>query len=548
MSDNVKKDKSAIINSDKDIKNNEEEETLINEKESELIKNKTKLEKWKEYKKQYDLKKKEKLIKCKKENCSFKKSDDSDYCGKHKTICELLDNLEEGKILCSNYKRGCRVLLDKNNPLIIKGKIITTCESCRKIKYDQEKKRDEIKKNNDIPEGHKKCSTCNKNFPSENFIGNLGKERKTCNECAERAKRADEKRKCRKRDYKKELENNPITKEKKDKWKKENIEKIRIYYMNYRKKLIENIGIDEYRKNNAENAKKWRNNNPELVEINKKKNYLNIKLGIYKRSAEKRNINWNISDEKVLELFNNDCIYCCERDENNYCGIDRVNNNNDYDENNVVSCCKLCNLIKGCLDYDIFIQNIANILINKNIIDGEKDYEYNYDNKKKITYNEYKKSSEKRNIKFELTNDEFINLKNRDCYLCGKTNTDIHSNGIDRINSNDSYNIDNCQTCCGTCNFMKNKINYDIFIDKITKIFNNRHNYTINEIFDNNNLNENKNINHIIQRLNKDDKETIKNNIKERINKKREETHQKLIDSEYINNHAKEIGKKNNLI
>ena len=81
-------------------------------------------------------------------------------------------------------------------------------------------------------------------------------------------------------------------------------------------------------------------------------------LDDYKRGASKRNFSWTISDDTFDRLLGGQCVYCCSppsrvrkgRRGNGdfvYNGIDRVNSSLGYDDDNVVSCCYVCNRAKS---------------------------------------------------------------------------------------------------------------------------------------------------------------------------------------------------------
>lgn len=72
-----------------------------------------------------------------------------------------------------------------------------------------------------------------------------------------------------------------------------------------------------------------------------------------------------------------------------------------------------------------------------------------------------------RDIKFNLSEEQAIEILHQDCYYCGKP----HADGIDRIDSNKDYSIENCVPCCGTCNIMKNKFDSKTFFDHIKLIY-----------------------------------------------------------------------------
>ena len=93
----------------------------------------------------------------------------------------------------------------------------------------------------------------------------------------------------------------------------------------------------------------------------------------------------------------------------------------------------------------------------------------------------YIKNAFERNYEFNLSNEIFENLIFKNCYYCGtipynkKTmgNKSMYYNGIDRKDNTIGYIEDNCVSCCGKCNMMKNKWSHDDFIDHLLKITNN---------------------------------------------------------------------------
>lgn len=97
-------------------------------------------------------------------------------------------------------------------------------------------------------------------------------------------------------------------------------------------------------------------------------------------------------------------------------------------------------------------------------------------------YIHYISNARNRNIKWELDEENFKRLITQDCYYCGakpkQTLTSTYKdnfeviNGIDRIDSNKSYNVDNCVSCCATCNMMKGTLSKNDFLNQIYKIFN----------------------------------------------------------------------------
>lgn len=86
----------------------------------------------------------------------------------------------------------------------------------------------------------------------------------------------------------------------------------------------------------------------------------------------------------------------------------------------------------------------------------------------------YKKSAKSRMHDFSLTIEEFLFLTSQNCYYCGikskqvsktsgKTGFYIY-NGIDRIDNNLGYTIENCVPCCKQCNIAKMNYSKDEFL------------------------------------------------------------------------------------
>lgn len=105
----------------------------------------------------------------------------------------------------------------------------------------------------------------------------------------------------------------------------------------------------------------------------------------------------------------------------------------------------------------------------------------------KEVYNTYKYNSRVREIDFNLTHEEFKEITSKNCHYCGTIPKQILNsrnkkhifiyNGIDRIDSNKDYNLDNCYPCCKTCNWMKNDLGYDEFLIHIKTIVKNLSQY-----------------------------------------------------------------------
>lgn len=105
---------------------------------------------------------------------------------------------------------------------------------------------------------------------------------------------------------------------------------------------------------------------------------------------------------------------------------------------------------------------------------------------KKRVYREYKRDAIKRNLSFNLNLDEFINIVEQNCFYCGSVPqvykqdipyTSQHDgtwlrNGIDRIDSNKGYEMNNCVPCCAKCNYAKHTMTIEEYKKFIKQVYN----------------------------------------------------------------------------
>lgn len=81
-------------------------------------------------------------------------------------------------------------------------------------------------------------------------------------------------------------------------------------------------------------------------------------------------------------------------------------------------------------------------------------------------YKVYLLSAAKRNLEFALTKEQVRKLTKENCHYCGSKPLGLHKathringnyiyNGIDRIDNNKGYTIDNVVACCQDCNYAK---------------------------------------------------------------------------------------------
>lgn len=96
-------------------------------------------------------------------------------------------------------------------------------------------------------------------------------------------------------------------------------------------------------------------------------------------------------------------------------------------------------------------------------------------------YRRYQKNAANRSREFTFTKEEFEQIIQKNCHYCDGIPAQIIQsteksipylyNGIDRIDNNKGYTLENSVPCCGTCNILKGRLTYEQFIKQIQKIF-----------------------------------------------------------------------------
>jgi len=386
-------------------------------------------------------------------------------------------------------------------------------------------------------QGCKPCTFCHKEYPMDNFKGMRQTITKLCIACRERSKIYD---KGRNKEHRKEIarknEAKPERKAVKAKWSENNYEKVAKRWMNYRQRQIEKLGLEEYLKKQAEQAKKWRDKNKEKQEIinENKKNSKTQNFNVYKRSAEYKNLDFEVTFDDYVKIVESNCYYCGIIQEKGFNGIDRKDQKLGYILENCVSCCKICNYMKGSLCASVFVKRIEHILTyNKKIVG--RLYPDCFHNHKGCSYDAYRNRAIKKQIEFTLSENDYNNITLGCCFMCGKETDENHKNGIDRFDNNNGYEINNVNCCCGECNYMKKDYNYNAILDKFSMIYEIHKNDVMENIDDENNR--------VISKSNKKPKPQVIENTKIRKERQQKELKERYNNEEYKVNRALEIAK-----
>jgi hypothetical protein len=426
--------------------------------------------------KQNSVKIRENVVLCKSDGCKFKRSKENEYCMKHQ-ICILVNEVSLRNMrLCSNYIRGCRTELGQDYKY-------ARCAECLEKERDKDRKRrgGAIATNTNSLTNEvvteKQCTVCCKTLPINQFQAEKGGITKTCRNCRDDNKKQDARRD---KEYRNELARKNDSKPEriavKQQWKEDNYEKVAETWQKSRNTRLETVGVEEFLKRNADDARRWRENNREKQQqINEnKKVSLNLQYGVYRSSAHSKRLEFQLTLDDYQNLVTQVCYYCGIIQPRGFNGIDRLDSTKGYVLTNCVSCCQMCNMMKNTLSIDVFLRRVEHILSVNMLIENRELNPRVFENHNHISFNKYRLSALSRELDFQITEEQFHEITTQDCYLCEKRPSIIHKNGIDRFDNNIGYILENCRPCCTDCNIMKNNYEYDTLIQKLLEIYEHR--------------------------------------------------------------------------
>ena len=86
----------------------------------------------------------------------------------------------------------------------------------------------------------------------------------------------------------------------------------------------------------------------------------------YENNAKRRNLNFDLTLEQFDAITQKPCVYCGSYNgiykDKPFSGIDRIDSNKGYIEENIVPCCDICNKMKGTLTTEQWLQHMQSIL------------------------------------------------------------------------------------------------------------------------------------------------------------------------------------------
>jgi len=171
---------------------------------------------------------------------------------------------------------------------------------------------------------------------------------------------------------------------------------------------------------------------------------------------------WNLQEGHLRAMFEAaQCAYCateCHFENGECFGIDRIDSSRNYDADNVVLCCRLCNWMKKDMPSTILFGRA--FLIIEWLTDDARTEVLGCSEECAIPdESKCKRKAAALDIDYNLTPAEFLTLTLSPCFYCGESGP----GGIDRLDSNGSYVNENCVPCCKHCNFFKNDLPVEQF-------------------------------------------------------------------------------------
>jgi len=330
---------------------------------------------------------KKEIVLCKKEGCTFKKSDENEFCGKHQICLFIKDTIHLGKKVCQNYIRGCKSQLEGDY-------LFSKCKDCLETDRATDKaKREQAKElNQTMEETHRICSVCCIQYDISQFKG-IKTHTKTCQKCRDQNKKQDKLRDKEKRNVLAKTNIHQSFRSYIKEAGRRNIEfqlekdvfcdivKKNCYYcgeINEEKKFngvdrsdstqgyfIENcvsccslcnylkhkMSVETFLKRiqhivsyHTEKERMFLEHFPDFISGNYKQ---------YSISAKNRDIDFSLSEKDFQRVTKESCYMCGkENSEHHRNGIDRFDNSVGYIVSNCKSCCNTCNMMKNRFSYE----------------------------------------------------------------------------------------------------------------------------------------------------------------------------------------------------
>lgn len=99
---------------------------------------------------------------------------------------------------------------------------------------------------------------------------------------------------------------------------------------------------------------------------------------------------------------------------------------------------------------------------------NRKEWKQKYYESPQTKYKSYKAGAKERDYEFTISELDFYSLVDKDsrCTYCGAS----EKIGVDRVDNDIGYTLENCVSCCSTCNYAKRKQTVDQFLAHCKKV------------------------------------------------------------------------------
>jgi hypothetical protein len=216
------------------------------------------------------------------------------------------------------------------------------------------------------------------------------------------------------------------------------------------------------------------------------------RYGAMKGAAKTRGLPFSITKDEYAALILEPCYYCKYRlgqPASKLGGLDRLDNSKGYTIDNVVSCCMVCNFLRGAhltpeetkiaVQAVLFHREDTTVLCStieykppeNEVIKWKQEFEERllnavstiHDPKQKQSrtpqwrYTNAKSDAKRRGRPFTLTLEEYTELIQHACFYCQfRLGVPVQKGiGLDRIDNSKGYEPGNVLPCCRICNTIK---------------------------------------------------------------------------------------------
>ena len=400
--------------------------------------------------------------------CTYKAAEDSKYCKKHALEGECDKIRERGGRVCALLYQNKNICL-KELPEDCKYR---TCDPCRTTAKAKENQRAAKKRADALAEvarlkeegiERKMCMNpkcCKVKELSEFNFESKGDREGWCMECREKrqewvSKQPGGKRQRTEADREtaRAYDMTPARKEARQAFKEANPERVAQYSIDSRERRRA-ADPEGYLARNAAHQMHKRNRSRRIF------------------TAE-GNDDVNLIDAVILiENMDSVCFFCGDEDTvERPLGIARMDLDKTWSVDNCVPICANCSPMRRRIDARTFIERCVYLqeLVNGGAsawFPAELFGSFPYAGQ----YGIYTASAKTKGISFELTKDQFEAAVDQPCYVCNRRSGEGHKNGLDRVDNNMGYTVDNVRAACGDCNYMKGNLSVEAFKEKVAKI------------------------------------------------------------------------------